>query len=109
MCWWWMRSPGDAIPVHLLTAEAMTLYRSHLAQGGVIAFHVSNQYLDLAPVVGRLAEANGMEAQEVHTAANEARGEMQAAWVLVSARRSSSSAGGGAGAFRWRLRDAVDR
>jgi hypothetical protein len=78
---------GDAIPVHLLTAEAMTLYRSHLAAGGVIAFHVSNQYLDLAPVIGRLAEANGMEAQEVHTAANVERGEMQAAWVLVSARR----------------------
>jgi hypothetical protein len=78
---------GDAIPVHLLTAEAMTLYRSHLAPGGVIAFHVSNQYLDLAPVIGRLAEANGMEAQEVHTAANDARGEMQAAWMLVSARR----------------------
>jgi hypothetical protein len=78
---------GDAIPVHLLTAEAMTLYRSHLAAGGVIAFHVSNQYLDLAPVIGRLAQANGMEAQEVHTAANEERGEMQAAWVLVSARR----------------------
>jgi hypothetical protein len=78
---------GDAIPVHLLTAEAMTLYRRHLAPGGVIAFHVSNQYLDLAPVIGRLAEANGMEAQEVHTAANDARGEMQAAWVLVSTRR----------------------
>jgi len=78
---------GDAIPVHLLTAEAMTLYRNHLAPGGVIAFHVSNQYLDLAPVIGRLAEANGMEAQEVHTAANESRGEMQAAWMLVSARR----------------------
>lgn len=78
---------GDAIPVHLLTAEAMTLYRSHLAPGGVIAFHVSNQYLDLAPVIGRLAEAHGMEAQEVHTAAKETRGEMQAAWVLVSARR----------------------
>jgi hypothetical protein len=78
---------GDAIPVHLLTAEAMTLYRSHLAAGGVIAFHVSNQYLDLAPVIGRLAAANGMEAQEVHTAANEQRGELQAAWVLVSARR----------------------
>ncbi|HWZ50212.1 MAG TPA: fused MFS/spermidine synthase [Granulicella sp.] len=78
---------GDAIPVHLLTAEAMTLYRSHMAPGGVMAFHVSNQYLDLAPVVARLAEANGMEAQEVHTAANDARGEMQAAWVLVSARK----------------------
>jgi spermidine synthase len=78
---------GDAIPVHLLTAEAMTLYRSHMAPGGVIAFHVSNQYLDLAPVIGRLAEANGMEAQEVHTAASPERGEMQAAWMLVSARR----------------------
>jgi hypothetical protein len=78
---------GDAIPVHLLTAEAMRLYLRHLAPGGVMAFHVSNQYLDLTPVIGRLAEANGLEAQVVESAANEARGELQATWVLVSARR----------------------
>ncbi len=47
---------GDAIPVHLLTAEALALYRRHMAPGGVIAFHVSNQYLNLSPVLGRLAQ-----------------------------------------------------
>ena len=42
---------GDAIPVHLLTAEAFDLYRSRLAPGGVIAAHISNRHVDLAPVV----------------------------------------------------------
>jgi len=78
---------GDAIPVHLLTKEAMTLYRSHMAPDGIIAFHVSNQYLTLEPVIGRLAEAQGMEAATVETQANAARGEFQATWVLVSERR----------------------
>jgi hypothetical protein len=78
---------GDAIPVHLLTAEAMKLYVSHMAPGGVMAFHVSNQFLDLAPVIGRLAVANGLEAQEVGTSANDARGEYTATWILVSGRR----------------------
>ena len=36
---------GDAIPVHLLTAEAIKLYQRHLAPGGIIAFHISNTYL----------------------------------------------------------------
>ena len=42
---------GDAIPVHLLTAEAFDLYRSRLAPGGTIAVHVSNRHVDLAPVI----------------------------------------------------------
>ncbi|MBX3419706.1 MAG: fused MFS/spermidine synthase [Pirellulaceae bacterium] len=42
---------GDAIPRHLLTKEAMDVYRQHLAPGGVVAFHISNHYLDLEPVV----------------------------------------------------------
>ncbi|MBL8482909.1 MAG: fused MFS/spermidine synthase, partial [Rhodocyclaceae bacterium] len=42
---------GDSVPAHLLTREAFALYASHLAPGGVIAVHVSNKYLDLAPVV----------------------------------------------------------
>ena len=42
---------GDAIPVHLLTAEAFDLYRSRLAPGGTIAVHISNRHVDLAPVI----------------------------------------------------------
>ena len=45
---------SDAIPVHLLTAEAMALYLDKLAPGGAIALHVSNGNLDLAPVVAAL-------------------------------------------------------
>jgi len=42
---------SDAIPVHLLTAEAFALYLRHLAEGGVIAVHVSNRYLDLESAI----------------------------------------------------------
>jgi len=46
---------SDAIPVHLLTREAMQLYVQKLAPGGVLAMHVSNNHLDLPPLVDRLA------------------------------------------------------
>ena len=51
---------SDAIPVHLLTREAVELYRSRLEPGGALAFHVSNRYLDLQPVLGDVAGATGM-------------------------------------------------
>jgi len=47
---------SDVIPVHLLTREAVELYLSKLAGSGILAFHISNRYLELEPVVGRLAE-----------------------------------------------------
>jgi len=46
---------SDAIPVHLLTREAMKLYLTKLADGGILAFHISNRYLNLKPVIGDLA------------------------------------------------------
>lgn len=56
---------SDAIPVHLMTREALAVYMAHLAPGGVIAFHVSNRYLDLAPVVAQLALAQGLSAWQI--------------------------------------------
>lgn len=53
---------SDAIPVHLMTREALAVYRKHMAPDGVIAFHVTNRYLDLAPVVQQLADDAGLEA-----------------------------------------------
>ena len=50
----WTRFSSDAIPVHLLTREAMRLYVQKLAPGGVLAMHVSNNHLDLPPLVSRL-------------------------------------------------------
>lgn len=46
---------GDSIPVHLLTKEALRLYLRKLREHGLILLHISNQYLDLAPVVIELA------------------------------------------------------
>ena len=46
---------SDAIPVHLLTREALQIYFTKLAPGGILALHVSNRYLDLSPVVAALA------------------------------------------------------
>ena len=76
---------GDAIPLHLLTRQAMQVYRSQLAPGGVIAFHVSNSYVDLAPEIARVAEDQDMQARVVESFAVPAEGTYRATWVLVSA------------------------
>jgi hypothetical protein len=52
---------SDAIPMHLLTAECFQLYWRHLKNNGVLAVHVSNRYLDLSPVVRKLAEIDEKE------------------------------------------------
>lgn len=52
---------SDAIPVHLLTMEAVESYLERLRSGGLLAFHVSNRYVDLEPVLGRIALALGLE------------------------------------------------
>ncbi len=51
---------SDAIPVHLMTVEALALYRQKLAPGGVIALHLSNRYVDLRPVIASALEDLGM-------------------------------------------------
>jgi spermidine synthase len=55
---------SDAIPLHLLTREAVALYRDRLTPRGVLLFHVSNQHLELAPVVGAVAGDLGLVALE---------------------------------------------
>ena len=48
---------SDAIPLHLLTREAMQVYLDHLEPNGLLAFHISNNYVDLEPVLARLGES----------------------------------------------------
>jgi spermidine synthase len=76
---------GDAIPVHLLTAEAIQLYQYHLRPGGIVAFHISNQYLDLAPVVKEQADHAGLNAVLISTSDIPEEGAFAADWVLVTA------------------------
>jgi spermidine synthase len=52
---------SDSIPVHLMTHEAMQVYLKHLAPEGMLAFHISNRYLDLTGVVRQLADASGLQ------------------------------------------------
>lgn len=75
---------GDAVPVHLLTREAMRLYVTRLKPDGVIAFHVSNLYLDLASVVGQLADEIGWKAVLVRNDADRDALIDPADWVLVT-------------------------
>ena len=74
---------SDAIPVHLITSEAVAIYKRHLAKGGVIAFHVTNRFLNLIPVVDALAKANGLEVIHI---ADIGEGELasRSDWLLLS-------------------------
>ncbi len=75
---------GDAIPLHLLTTQAIAVYRRHLAPGGILAFHVSNQHVDLEPEIALLAKAAGMTAMRVTSYPNDQRGEFSATWMLLT-------------------------
>src|SRR5262249_16177798 len=55
---------SDAVPMHLLTSEALSLYESRLKPGGAILFHISNRHVALGPVLARLAENNQLVALE---------------------------------------------
>ncbi len=78
---------GDAIPVHLLTREAFALYLGHMKPEGILAIHVSNQYLDLAPVVRQLASFYGYPAVLVHNPRDERQLISAATWVLTTRNR----------------------
>lgn len=73
----------DSIPTHLLTREAFTLYLRHLKPGGMLAFHVSNRYLGLQPMVWRLARAAALESVAVLEPGDASQALLPASWALV--------------------------
>jgi spermidine synthase len=78
---------SDSIPVHLITQEAFEIYRKRLAPGGVLAVHVSNRYLDLEPVVAKIADNLGMAAVAGHHSANdqeEEAGTTGSDWIVLA-------------------------
>jgi spermidine synthase len=79
---------ADAIPLHLMTREALALYRRKLAAGGVIAMHVSNLYFELVPVVEALARDAGMVSlvrRDAPTLADAQRGKSVSTWMVLAA------------------------
>ena len=78
---------SDSIPVHLLTREAFELYFRQLKPDGMLALHISNQYLDLQPVVEAAAEATQREAVLIDNGDDQPRGIYSAAWILVGSKQ----------------------
>lgn len=81
-----------AVPVHLLTSEAIALYVSRLRPGGMLAFNITHAHLSLAPVLAAAAEELGLVAlageQSELTAEEEALGVFTSGWVVLCRQRS---------------------
>jgi hypothetical protein len=94
---------SDAIPVHLLTREAVELYLRKLRPGGLLAFHITNSHLELAPVVAGVSRSLGLSAlvqtHRVTAAEREAGGE-SSTWVALA--RAQEALGELARDRRWR-------
>ena len=82
---------SDSIPAHLITDECMKIYLDHLRPDGVIAFHITNRYLDLEPVLAILSEENGLAARSYHFrdvrddgSIDQRTGETMSSWVLIA-------------------------
>jgi spermidine synthase len=72
---------SDSIPIHLLTAEAMETYDRHLSPTGVIAVHITNRHLDLAPVVYNLADQRGFHVATIVNA--EFAPSIESTWMVM--------------------------
>jgi SAM-dependent methyltransferase/MFS family permease len=76
---------SDAIPVHLITREALATYLKHMKPDGIVAFHVSNRFLNLIPVVARIAKELNVHASLVTDDPDEDDDRRSRSdWVLVS-------------------------
>jgi SAM-dependent methyltransferase len=74
---------SDAIPVHLITREAMAVYLKHVKPGGAVVFHVTNRFLKLAPVVKQIADNLGLRAALIVDDAEETSFS-KTDWVIVT-------------------------
>lgn len=75
---------SDAIPLHLLTLESMQTYLAHLDTDGILAMHVTNRFVDLLPIVQRLADATGLSAIYVENYGDLDRMVNSSDWVLLT-------------------------
>jgi hypothetical protein len=83
---------SDTVPAHLVTREAIQLYLTKLTEHGLLAFNISNRYLDLRPVLGALAQDAGLACsvqEDLNVSADEqAKGKFASTWFLMARRRS---------------------
>ncbi len=81
---------SDAIPVHLLTTEAVEMYANRLSDDGVLLIHISNRYLTLEPVVAAVAREAGLVGlvrnQSAITDEQTADGAAESDWIILTRR-----------------------
>ncbi len=75
---------SDAVPIHLLTREALAVYFRHLKPDGVLALHVTNRYLNLVPVIASGAQNFGKQAMVVSDDGHDAGYLFPSIWVLLT-------------------------
>ena len=83
---------SDAVPVHLVTREAMALYLKKLAPGGMVVSHVMNRYMEVASVVAGIAHANGLTSRLNNRAARDDEDDANyifTSTVVISAREDA--------------------
>ncbi len=74
---------GDTPPIHLLTEEAINIYLRHIRDGGVIAIHISNRYLDFRPIVWKIADKFGLAGADIISEADNDLS-YDASWILLT-------------------------
>src|SRR5262249_32665689 len=77
---------SDAIPLHLITREALAIYLQNLAEDGLLVFHISNRYLDLEPVLGNLAADVGLTGVIQNDYDNGIPGKASSSWAVLARR-----------------------
>lgn len=90
---------SDSVPAHLLTTEALELYLTKLAPEGVLAFHISNRYLNLEPVLGGLARRGVLSAFIRRDAGGNNVVQFPSWWVVMA--RNDAALGAIAEDSRW--------
>jgi spermidine synthase len=75
---------SDAIPVHLITWEALQLYLEHMRPDGIVLFHISNRYLNLRPVLANFAEKGGLTGYVFSDDDESAAGKARSSWVAIA-------------------------
>jgi hypothetical protein len=99
---------ADAIPMHLITREAVELYLQKLMPTGVITFHLSNKYLDLEPQIGRIAQSLGLTCRSEidDQVTRKTLGKYPSQWAVLA--RSPDHLGGVMRDPRWKPCRAAD-
>ena len=78
---------SDAIPVHLITKQALEIYRDRLLPDGILCMHISNRYLNLEPVLANIVDDLGMAGYHMSDDEEDAAGKNRSHWVAIARKK----------------------